>query len=62
VLLLARGRLLVDGPVADVLAGGWYFATEAARITDGAAVDIAAAARLIAPERGRVPGERELSS
>jgi energy-coupling factor transport system ATP-binding protein len=32
VVLLADGRPIADGPVADVLTGGWYFATETARI------------------------------
>jgi len=36
VVLLADGRVIADGPVAEVLSGGWYFATETARIVDGA--------------------------
>lgn len=32
VLLLADGRVIADGTPAEVLAGGWYFATQAARI------------------------------
>ena len=36
VVLLADGRPIADGPTADVLAGGWYFATETARILAGA--------------------------
>lgn len=35
-LLLAEGRVIADGPIAEILAGGWYFATETARILDGA--------------------------
>jgi energy-coupling factor transporter ATP-binding protein EcfA2 len=35
-VLLADGRVIADGPIADVLAGGWYFATETARILGGA--------------------------
>jgi energy-coupling factor transporter ATP-binding protein EcfA2 len=35
VLLLGAGRLIADGPPPEILAGGTYFATEAARITDG---------------------------
>jgi energy-coupling factor transporter ATP-binding protein EcfA2 len=35
-VLLARGQVIADGPTADVLAGGWYFATETARILGGA--------------------------
>jgi len=38
VLLLGEGELLADGDPAEILAGGWYFATEVARILDGAAV------------------------
>ena len=38
VLLLGEGEVLADGPPAEVLAGGWYFATEVARVLDGAAV------------------------
>ena len=38
ILLLGEGELLADGPPAQVLAGGWYFATEVARVLDGAAV------------------------
>jgi energy-coupling factor transporter ATP-binding protein EcfA2 len=33
VVLLADGRPIADGPVDEVLTGGWYFATETARIT-----------------------------
>ena len=35
-ILLADGRAIADGPTADLLAGGWYFATETARILGGA--------------------------
>jgi energy-coupling factor transport system ATP-binding protein len=36
VVLLGAGRVLADGTPAEVLAGGWYFATEVARVLDGA--------------------------
>ena len=36
VVLLGGGRVLADGSPAEVLAGGWYFATEVARVLDGA--------------------------
>jgi energy-coupling factor transporter ATP-binding protein EcfA2 len=36
VILLADGTPIADGPVAAVLAGGTYFATETARILGGA--------------------------
>ena len=43
-VLLGDGELIADGPSSEVLSGGWYFATEVARIlgADGA----------ITPERG----------
>ena len=36
VVLLAGGRPIADGPAAELLSGGWYFATETARIVNGA--------------------------
>jgi energy-coupling factor transport system ATP-binding protein len=36
VVLLADGRPIADGATRDVLTGGWYFATETARIVEGA--------------------------
>ena len=44
VILLGQGRAIADGPVEEVLAGGWYFATEVARILGAGAP--------ISPERG----------
>jgi energy-coupling factor transport system ATP-binding protein len=35
-ILLADGRVIADGPAPQLLAGGWYFATETARILGGA--------------------------
>ncbi len=35
-VLLADGRVIADGPIGEILAGGWYFTTESARILDGA--------------------------
>ncbi|CAB4862845.1 MAG: ATP-binding cassette domain-containing protein [Actinobacteria bacterium] len=35
-VLMGEGTLLVDARSVDVLTGGWYFATETARILDGA--------------------------
>ncbi len=37
-VLLGDGRPVADAPTADVLAGGWYFATQTARILGGAAL------------------------
>jgi energy-coupling factor transport system ATP-binding protein len=34
-ILLADGRVIADGPASELLAGGWYFATETARILGG---------------------------
>jgi energy-coupling factor transport system ATP-binding protein len=36
-ILLADGRVIADGTASELLAGGWYFATETARILAGAA-------------------------
>jgi energy-coupling factor transport system ATP-binding protein len=47
VVLLADGRPIADGPVGAVLAGGWYFATETARVTGGRALLPAAGAALL---------------
>ena len=41
VVLLGDGRVIADGPAEEVLAGGWYFATEVARIL-GAGAPISA--------------------
>ena len=34
-ILLADGRIIADAPPANLLSGGWYFATETARILHG---------------------------
>ncbi|MEA2348032.1 MAG: energy-coupling factor transport system ATP-binding protein [Thermoleophilaceae bacterium] len=36
VVLLGSGTVIADGSPSAVLAGGWYFATEVARVLDGA--------------------------
>jgi energy-coupling factor transport system ATP-binding protein len=55
VILLADGRPIADGPAGVVLAGGWYFATETARITGGRALLPADGAALLgAREEARV--------
>ncbi len=36
-ILMADGRVIADGTAPELLAGGWYFATETARILSGAA-------------------------
>jgi energy-coupling factor transport system ATP-binding protein len=44
VVLLGEGVVVADGPAAEVLSGGWYFATEVARVLDVPGV--------ITPEQG----------
>jgi energy-coupling factor transport system ATP-binding protein len=34
IVLLGDGAAIADGPAAEVLSGGWYFATEVARVLD----------------------------
>jgi energy-coupling factor transport system ATP-binding protein len=34
VVLLGDGVVVADGPVGEILSGGWYFATEVARVLD----------------------------
>ncbi len=34
VVLLGDGVVIADGAAAEVLSGGWYFATEVARVLD----------------------------
>ena len=36
VVLLADGRVIADGTAGELLGGGWYFATETARVLGGA--------------------------
>jgi energy-coupling factor transport system ATP-binding protein len=36
VVLMGEGVVIADGPVAEILSGGWYFATEVARVLGGA--------------------------
>jgi energy-coupling factor transport system ATP-binding protein len=57
-VLLGEGELIADGPIADVLSGGWYFATEVARIldVDGAITPEQGAALLRATERPAAEG------
>jgi energy-coupling factor transporter ATP-binding protein EcfA2 len=48
-ILLADGRVIADGSAAELLAGGWYFSTETARILggEGEALEPEAGARLL---------------
>jgi energy-coupling factor transport system ATP-binding protein len=34
VVLLGDGAVIADGPAEEILSGGWYFATEVARVLD----------------------------
>jgi energy-coupling factor transport system ATP-binding protein len=34
VVLMGEGTIVADGPAGEVLSGGWYFATEVARVLD----------------------------
>jgi energy-coupling factor transport system ATP-binding protein len=53
VVLLGDGVVIADGPAAEILSGGWYFATEVARVLDlpGVVTPEAGAAALAARER-----------
>jgi energy-coupling factor transport system ATP-binding protein len=74
-VLLADGRIIADGPAAELLCGGWYFSTETARILGDAGNALepeqgalllgeTAAERLVASaatEHARRPAERSAS-
>jgi len=47
VVLLGDGELIADGRPAEILAGGWYFATEVARILGGGAITPEGGAELL---------------
>jgi len=47
VVLMGRGVVVADGPADQLLAGGWYFSTEVARILDGAATTVEQGAELL---------------
>jgi energy-coupling factor transport system ATP-binding protein len=57
VVLLADGRPIADGDVGDVLAGGWYFATETARVLGGAALTPEEGAALLRERMRRATSE-----
>jgi energy-coupling factor transporter ATP-binding protein EcfA2 len=44
VILMGDGVVVADGPAAEILSGGWYFATEVARVLDAPGV--------VTPEQG----------
>ena len=57
-VLLARGRVIADGSINEVLGGGRYFTTESARILGGAAgaVRVEEAAAVLRARRGTLAG------
>jgi energy-coupling factor transport system ATP-binding protein len=54
VVLLGRGEVVADGSPTELLAGGWYFASEVARILDGAAITVEDGIRVLAALSERV--------
>ena len=62
-VLLARGRVVADGPVEEVLGGGRYFTTESARILGGHAdaVRVEGAAALLRSRRTALAGAGDLT-
>jgi len=55
VVLLGDGELIADGPAAELLSGGWYFATEVARVLDEPGVVTAEQGAVSLRARGKVP-------
>jgi ABC-type multidrug transport system ATPase subunit len=60
-VLLADGRVIADASASELLAGGWYFATETARILGGAGGALLPedGAVLLAARRARLNGEAD---
>ena len=54
VALFGDGEAIADGPADEILSGGWYFATEVARILGGGGA--------ITPEAGARDLERALAA
>jgi energy-coupling factor transport system ATP-binding protein len=53
-VLLGDGVVIADGPAAEILSGGWYFATEVARILDlPGVITPEQGAEKLDPERGQ---------
>src|SRR4051794_14646871 len=50
VVLMGQGVVIADGSLEEVLAGGWHFATEVARVLEGAALTPEDGARLLERE------------
>jgi energy-coupling factor transport system ATP-binding protein len=61
IVLLSDGGPLADGPADEVLSGGWYFATEVARILgEGGAITPEQGAAIVARARDEVPVDAEV--
>ena len=52
-VLLGQGEVIADGPVGEVLTGGWHFSTDVARVLGGAG-------GALTPDQGAALLEREL--
>ena len=50
-IFFGQGEIVADGPTAEVLGGGWYFATQTARILGGAALEPAQGAAWLRARR-----------
>jgi energy-coupling factor transport system ATP-binding protein len=57
VVLLGRGEVAADGGTHELLAGGWYFSSEVARILDGAAVTVEEGVALLRESAPRPGGK-----
>ncbi len=57
VVLMGRGEIVADGPIGELLASGWYFSTEVARILDGLAITPEEGLRITGRSSGS-PAER----
>ncbi len=54
-ILLGDGRPVADAPTREVLGGGWYFATQTARVLGGGALTPAEGAALLRPREAVAP-------
>ena len=53
VVLMGRGEVVAEGSPEELLAGGWHFSTEVARVLDGAAVTIDEGTALLVEALGK---------
>ena len=61
VVLLGDGVVIADGPMEEILSGGWYFATEVARVLDLPGVVTPERGAAALAEDGRCPGRSPAS-